>query len=331
MTYLNNTPPYAYAAWRLDIPTNHVQEYALSEPATTGTAGPGGLVWFCGANDVGSITEDGSASYYPAPIKYCNGITAGPDGNLWAADTGQIVRVTPGGEFTIFPLPNPTAPAWHIASAANGYVWFDSADGSDHPIIGNINVTTQRMTWYRVGHSITSISTGTDGNAYGTTFKYRNAAIIEVTPAGAVSWHFLDITVYGGANQSNVGTIWLGGDISGWSVKHHTLTTLGCCGFNPILGPDMNIWYTGGVYLRRILTVVPSAAKLRVGADVIFAITETNCPVCVWTAVSSNPGIASTSPVTSASFTVTGQSAGVTTITVSDKRQNVVRVQITVK
>lgn len=325
----------AGGAQRLDLSTDQMLSIPINGSAIAGTAGPGGLVWFCGQNNFGSITKGGAVTYYQGLVTYCSGIVAGADGNLWVSDVGHVDRVTPTGVFTAFPLPSGVIAADQIASANNGFVWFSYFDSSNISQIGNVNVSTGQMAAYIVNarHGIISMNTGSDGNAYALTNRANKTAFIEVTPSGLVKWHFpAGLSFNNGAqdDQSNVGTIWLGGNIDGWNVKDHAVVPIGCCGNNPVLGPDMNVWFDGGVYLRRLLSVNPGSAYINAGSQKSFTITETDCPRCVWSAVSSDPSIASVSPISSGTFTVTGVVDGSTVITVSDKRYNSERVPITV-
>ncbi len=316
------------------------------------TAGPDGNVWYCGPGDVGSISEAGIITNYLEPIGFCDSIATATDGNLWLTEntvannhcTGFIDRMTPTGQLTRHPQPDGVCAGAIASSAKDRLLWFCYETSTSFGAGTFDPVTDEENMFSFAGikaQGCGSMNTGVDGNAYETSWygQYQTSEIVRITPSGSLRRFIHTPAQYGyDANQQNVRTIWqVGNDgLDGWSISTHQTTSYGTpappefIGEAPFLGPDMNIWFRGGVYLRRMLSVRPQRATLAVGRQQVFSIGETNCPICVWSVVSSNQSVASVSTGSSASFTVTGQSSGSATITVSDKRNNVVRVPITV-
>ncbi len=276
-------------------------------------------------------------------------MTTGPDGNLWIADNpgsltnSSLARMTTDGKFTSFDIP--AGVVYPATSSKDKVLWFEYETETE----GGLGTFDPATTTYRLFPISPSIGvgdlfTGLDGNAYFVPDLggRRTGLIIRVTPQGKVT-RFANVPKQLGDPRpninENVDTVWYGGaddHLYGWTTQGHQLIDEGSFpAFQfpihfTVVGPDDNIWFQDGVFLRRLLTVAPQSATIGIGGEQSFSIRETNCPKCVWSAVSSNPGVASASAVTGSSFTVTGQSAGSATITVSDKRSNVVQVPIAV-
>jgi len=331
-----------FSAVRLDIATNVVQKFPISGTVFEGHAGPNGSFSFCGPGQVGTVTSVGSVTYFAEPIGRCFGITTGPDNNAWLTEATSVDRITPTGELTTFNMPvlglGPI-----VSSSRDKLLWFawytSTAVG-----VGTIDPVSGQSSLFPISKSLGGIggaglTTGLDGNVYYVPVLDRRSTgeIIRVTPAGTVK-RFTNLPINLGYNNSaeNTLTVWFGGmngHLYGWGTQSHRLIDKGASPIGvqyPILGPDMNVWLEAGVYLQRLITVSPQSATLGVGSQQSFTINETDCPQCVWTAVSSSPGIASVSPVSSSAFTVTGVGSGSAMITVSDKRFNAVQVPITV-
>lgn len=328
------------SATRLDIATNTARSFSLSGSVNHSHAGPDGNLWFCGQRQVGKISSSGVVTYYSEPIGNCFGITTGPDNNLWLTDQTSIDRVTTAGQLSSFSLQ--VVGLGNIASSSrDGVLWFEYENWSGFGL-GTFDPTTDKYTLFPSGSnaSFGGLDTGVDGNAYlvPTLDGRSDGQIIQFSTQGRVRrFNHLPKTRGYDNNGENVYTIWFGGrdgHLYGWTTQGHKLVDKGVAPFvvdYPVLGPDMNIWYESGVYLQRVLTVIPQSATVGVGGQQTFAISETDCPVCIWSAVSSDPSIAQVSPVSGGAFTVTGESLGSATVTVSDKRNNVVQVPITVQ
>jgi len=331
------------SAVRLDIATNAIQSSPLTGSIFEGHGGPNGSFSFCGQGQVGTVSAAGVVAYFPEPMGRCLGITTGPDGNIWLTELTSIDRVTTTGQFISFSIPV-TGLGGIVSSAKDNDLWFDWYTSSEIGV-GTIDPSSGQYALFPMSSGLGGIggaglNTGLDGNLYYVPGLDRRTTgeIIRVTTSGKVK-RFTNVPKNMGYENSaeNVSTVWFGGQdlhLYGWTTQGRQLLDKGASRFGvhyPILGPDMNIWFEGGVYLQRIITVTPQNATLQVGAQQLFSITETDCSQCAWSAKSSNPGVASASPVTSGGFTVTAFSSGSATIVVSDKRYNTVQVPIIVQ
>ena len=331
-----------FGAVRLDIASNTTQTFPISGSVFEGHAGPGGSFSFCGQGQVGSVSSVGVVTYFAEPIGRCFGVTTGPDNNMWLTEATSVDRITSTGQLTTFSMPV-VALGPIVSSAKDGLLWFAWVSSAAVGV-GSINPASGQSSLFPISKSLGGIggaglTTGVDGNVYYVPVLDRRSTgeIFRVTPTGAVK-RFTNLPINLGYNNSaeNAFTVWFGGmngHLYAWATQSHRLTDKGASPIGvqyPILGPDMNVWLEGGVYLQRLLTVAPQSATLQAGSQQVFSITETDCSQCLWSAQSSNPGIASVSPVSSGTFTVTGVSGGSTSISVSDQRNNVVRVPITV-
>jgi hypothetical protein len=310
-------------------------------------------MWYCDGSGLHTIDDSGNTQNFAEPwTEQCNAIEEGPDGNLWlsafdpALDTFEAYKVTPLGQATEYILPH--GAGYALIGGRDGNVWyptFGSGNNLPGPYVAKINASTGSITEYplvykhRFPIQFTAIDSGHDGNFY--VIDTENDRILRVTETGTVKSFKLQVPIAGNATTTSVAdvfTIYYGvpnpPDLLSWTVTGHIFTNYGSepfgGGVNPLLGPDMNVWTTTGVYLRRMLNTTPQSATLTVGGQQAFSITETNCSQCVWSAVSEEPGVASVSAVTGNAFTVTGVSTGTAQIDVSDKRYNVVHAQVTV-
>lgn len=333
--------------WRLEIATNDARDFPFNGSNTLRYvhAGPDGNLWYCGPNQVGYVTEKGAVTIYSEPISNCFGITTGPDGNIWVVDQASIDRVTTSGQLTSFDIAGDGVGLGTIVSSARTQLLWFTYETSTQAGVGKFDLATDTYALFPVTPTIriggSGLNTGLDGNLYAFAGlgSRQTGVIIRVTPQGSIR-KFTNLPKLGAnpANGENVHTLWFGGEDShlyGWTTQGHQLIDKGQnpMGFVPdfpTIGPDMNVWFNFGVYLQRMVTVTPQTATLNVGSQQSFTIVETDCPQCVWTAVSSAPGVASVTPVSGGGFTVTGVSDGNATIKVSDERYNAVQVPITV-
>lgn len=338
--------------FRLDPATLRLRQIPAPFPATYMTAGPDGNVWFCSQAKVGKMTPSGVATTYndPNPGSGCRGITAGPDGNLWLSDSGigfnQLLRVSVTGEFTAYPMLNPSNTPFNIVGGENGLVWFLEGNNSTD-YVSNIDTATGTISEFPLegsasDHAPVSIDSGADGNAYVLDDRV-GGRIYRVTPSGTVRGFRVSFDSESQSNQADVRTIWIGSGFGliGWDIAHHLATNYGTPPTPPpppkgpqtfpVAGPDGNAWMAGGVYILRVLSVLPQGATITVNGSQVFSITESDCSGCSWKATSSNPGIAAVSGVTSGQFTVTGVAPGSAIVTVTDHHRNAVQVGITVQ
>lgn len=326
--------------YRLDIPTNTVLDVSVSGVSNHGHAGPDGNLWFCGQNQIGKISATGTVTYYPEPISNCFGITLGSDGNMWLTDQYSVDRVTLTGQLTTYRVPAQVLGLGDIVSSSkNGLIWFEFETKTQFGL-GTLNpATSQFHLWpYSSCAGGGGLSSGIDGDAYEVPSGCRSTTeVIRISPSGVIT-RFPNLPRMTGYynNSEDAYKIWLGSTtqhLFAWSVLTHQLTDEGNAPVDtnyPILGPDMNVWFQGGVFLQRIITVTPSSATLAQGQSQVFGILETGCSTCDWSAKSSDSKIATVGSIRNGQFEVTGRASGQASVSVSDGKHNVVLIPIAV-
>jgi virginiamycin B lyase len=145
------------------------------------TSGPDNNEWYAdnGQDSVGKITPTGNLTEYQLPDAHTHrpvAIAGGPDGNVWFAavdfygQTPEVGRVTPNGAITEFPLASCTQDSDSIALGSDGNLWTSAYCSSGYSMV---RVTPSgAITAYRVAHPVIEMTTGTDGELWGSFDKY---------------------------------------------------------------------------------------------------------------------------------------------------------------
>lgn len=335
------------SVFRFDISTGKVTNTFSGIDTNLGSiaTGPDGDLWMCGNNDVTKLAPTGQIMVYSTPDQ-CVSIVAGPDGAMWYSGTHAIGRMTTDGSLTDIPAP-PHEQIHDVVVGSDGNIWaaeFGSRGTGGYPAVAKIDINTHAITEFKktlhFDTGFLEIFADKQGKLYAIT---GTKVIYRLSPANA-GWTKFAIGLGQPLKPGDMSGLYFAGDSGGvkWTFAGHKTVTYGLppdsSGFpayTAMTGPDHNVWFWNGptlsIFINRVITVSPSSATLSVGQMQAFTISESGCPQCVWSAISSNPSIAGVSPVSSGTFTVTGISAGSATISVSDKVQNVFDVQITVK
>ena len=131
------------------------------------TTGPDGALWFTdtGANAIGRMTLDGTATEFPIPTPATlpQGLAAGPDGRIWFAEYegAQIGAVTTTGVITEYPLPGGLLDSQQVVSGPNGDVWFLAENRVGFLSTGGVGMLVGTLPTAQ-----TSITVGPDGNLW---------------------------------------------------------------------------------------------------------------------------------------------------------------------
>jgi streptogramin lyase len=268
------------------------------------TLGPDNNVWFVESNHVGKITKTGVITEYALPTTGADSgaVTTGADGNLWftAHTTRKIVKVTTGGTVTEFSLPSsPQCYPTGIAKGPDGNVWFRCTSNVGR--ITTAGVITLVPTSQPGNDGLENMTVGPDGNPW---FTSDDTSIHEIDPAT------LTITDY-------------------------TPPNTGFTNFTLVTGPDKNVWVGAyqnvvNVYIPKPLTVAPKSITFT-GTGQVRTVVVTEHGTNSWTAVTSNPSVATVAQGSSANkFDVTSVGSGTATITISDAIGNLFKVKATV-
>jgi hypothetical protein len=135
------------------------------------------------------------------------------------------------------------------------------------------------------------------------------------------------------AQRHHIGRV----DASGvFSIPFHEPTSYGEGADDVTIGADDNAWFTGtsvneiGVYIWSKMTVLPSTLTLTVGGGAQTLDVHESNYAHTWTAMSSDPTVATVAPAGHNRFSVSPVAAGSCTVVVSDDRTNSVSVTVTV-
>lgn len=245
--------------------------------------GPDGAMWFTnqGTGTISRMAANGSVtSYRNTNLRNPSQIVVGSDHAMWFvnqgyATTGSIGRITSTGAMT-FVTSNVYMPVG-LTSGPGGLLWF--TNGGTPGSIGTIDPLTTPVTTQKfLDPAITSpesITTGPDGAVWFT--NYFNSTIGRITVAGGVA----TVQSFPGASAprgivSTSGALWYvnqgNNTIGRITTTTHAVTSypnvIGAMPGIPdgiVVGPDQQIWYTGGVKLGRMDTtthaVTPIAAS----------------------------------------------------------------------
>lgn len=335
---------------RFDIAKGQITTFSGLNSDGEITAGDGDL-WVCNSYSATKLTVSGQSSVYPISDYDCSNLVVGSDGALWyLGDHLMFGRVTADGVASHIPEP-PNEQAWDLLAGPDGNIWFTEnrfeREKPGYHAIAKIDITTHAITEYKktlrsYGGLFDRLFADKNGNFY-TDAEDQPGDVWRLTPTTA-TWKKFTLGLHTPLKPGDISGLYFGGSSGGvkWTFAGHKVVTYGLppdsSGFpaySALTAPDRNVWFTNGpkmsIFINRILSVSPVSATIGVGGMKTFTISESNCPQCIWSAVSSNTSIATVSPVSDGQFTVTGVAAGTATVTVSDKAQNAFDVQITVQ
>lgn len=251
--------------------------------ASSMTAGPGGAIWFTGAQApktgeggsvVGSVSQAGEVNVFRLPSQISAGqITAGPDGNLWFAGSyynkaGYLVprigRFSPGGAFAEFTPANHVGGVNSVTPGPDGAVWFTLdywVDGRRRAAVGRIDASGGITRFPLPGRSGPgAIVAGPDGNFWFTERGNGIPKIGRITPTG----HLTNFRLPNRGRRPNSivagtdGNLWFGEEPVTYSHKPKNrvgrITTAGAITEFRVpgrertqalaAGPGGNVWFT---------------------------------------------------------------------------------------
>jgi len=286
-------------------------------------------------NAVDKVTIDGLhvTQYVVSGSMFQNGITEGPDHNIWYTRNGFVGKIATGGKVTQYPV---SGDAVGITSGPDGNVWFTVGSAIDR-IIPSTGVITS----FPVSPGAVGIVTGPDGNLWFTS----STTVGKMTPSGVVTNYPTSFEPGFYIAVGPDGALWFPGFLTNEIGRVTTSGQLSyffpLAGFggNPgsiMAGPDGNVWFADaqqaiGVYVIRQISVNPTGwIASGGGQNVTATVTETNYSGA-WTAVSSNPPIATVAQGTNSNqFIITSVAHGRARIEISDSVGNRFDVSVSV-
>lgn len=331
------------AIGRFDVASGAIAHYPTGGAPQMIAAGLHGSMWFTDPNDsrVGRVTEAGKVTEFSVPSHgYLYDIALGSDGDMWFSESPDIVgAVSPGGVFREYHNPSGQM-AFRMNSGPDGAMWFTEINNGT---IGRVS-TTGQFTEYKVaGNPFGIISF--EGNLWFT--DYNQGGVEMITTSGqsveyltGLPW---DSDLCAGPN----GFLWfihddMAGKLASFNPITHVTKDVGFApgtgdGFSTCAsGSDGNIYtlaYREGDIVARVLDVMkatPSSLKMSAGTSEDFTVTERHYAGS-WSATTSDPGVATVSPVSGGVFQVTAVGNGSATLTVDDEIGNSLPVSITVQ
>jgi streptogramin lyase len=286
-------------------------------------------------NAVDKVTIDGLhvTQYVVSGSMFQNGITEGPDHNIWYTRNGYVGKIAPGGKVTQYAV---SGDAVGITSGPDGNVWFTVGSAIDRII-----PSTGAITSFPVSPGAVGIVTGPDGNLWFTS----STTVGKMTPSGVVTNYPTSIEPNFWITVGPDGALWFTGFLtnvigrvttSGQVSYLYPLAGFGGDPSDIIAGPDGNIWFTDllqaiGVYVIKQISVNPTGWIANGGGQNVTAtVAETNY-TGTWTAVSSNPPIATVAQGTNSNqFVITSVAHGRARIEISDNVGNRFDVSVSV-
>lgn len=182
--------------------------------------GPDGAIWFTSASGVGRVSTDGVVSLFPGALAGSY-LTVGPDGNMWTSTPTSINRITPAGAVTSFTDPAMTG-VGDLVFGADGNVWFTNA--ATHAV-GRLTTGGIVTMFVDARINVTgSITAGPDGNVWiadttpatsgfpGFPGTPGSAALVRVTPAGAMAFLSAGAGYVTEVTAGPDGELWYGND-----------------------------------------------------------------------------------------------------------------------
>jgi streptogramin lyase len=275
------------------------------------TAGPDAALWYIDTglesdpqlpNLIGRMAIDGSLTEYstgPSPddSPQLYSLVTGADGNIWFAQgASRIAKMTTQGVITSYASGVPGALISNFVLGSDGNVWFSYFENQPPLPHGVGKVTPDgTVTIYPITDPfmVVSLTTGPDGNLWGTTHPLQGVAhdVVKITTSGAIT--VIPVTV---DSQQGLGAIVAAPDGNLWftigfagdgnhdgivrltpqGVTTEFLKSTPVTNQNSILGsiaigPDGNIWFTESNALASVaVTSCPNAAPTPIAAAPIF-------------------------------------------------------------
>lgn len=300
--------------------------------------GRSGKLWFTEnkTSKIGQITTAGVITEYPTltPKAGPYAITLGPDKRMWftEAKANKIGVVTGSGSIKEYTVPTPASGLAGITSGPDGALWFTESNTNK---IGRIT-TSGVITEYPVTGTARYITSAKDGNLWFTNPANGNLGRISTT--GSVSYFLTTPTASPwGITRGPDGNPWVA-ELAANAVQYYDtaaaqmsqpffLPTAKSSPTQITNGPDGNLWFTEktgkiGVYVRLLQTVTPSSiAFTAVGETQAFSVTELHYSGS-FTVSGCSPGIATVTPTSGKNFTATAQGVGTCQLAISDTKRN---------
>jgi len=301
--------------------TGTVSEFGLPQPiyANETANGSDRRLWWAYVNPIdltthiaamtlrGKVTDYGSSSTVDLGVR-------GSDRNVWflganADDSGvNIVRVTPSGSMTNFEA---LWPSDAVSPRGGGPIVITPTLGEDKKVW--FSTATQYIGEVDTAGNVSWIKLTQPG-------QHWSADLIRIDP----DMYFYD--------RGNAFTFSLGKVTKSGIVDERRLPNEADAN-DVAAGPDQNIWFPTGsltiVWLRDLMTVVPTSLSLTVGQSATLTVSETN--VRSGWIVSSNPAVVSASQSGTNTFLVTGIAPGSATVTITDPHENFFGVPVVVQ
>ena len=179
-------------------PSGTFKEFVLNAnglcSTTVGSSTKSTGLWFTQAlgglnNFVGYIKPDGTVTRYPitdtgtlAPGQ----IVLGPDGNMWFTDGDKIGKVTASGNVTYYAT-DPDMETTSITVGPDNNLWYSGNSANEQ--VGTMTTSGNVVAEYAPGGQIFFLTTGADGNVWGS--NSPTAGLLRITPSGALKIFYI--------------------------------------------------------------------------------------------------------------------------------------------
>jgi len=280
---------------------------------------------------VAQVTTDFQITDFTIPVStMITGIASSFDGNLWVVGSTYLGRLSTTGQYTDF-TPTGMQPPIAITRGPDKNIW----------------VLTQGATLLRVSTSDGSVTSYALPFAGGLTAGYdalwtgSGTQLARIDTTGNVETFTVPRQQTPAAAGPNKNLYWIthNNEIVEYSQQqlraHRVVTQSVGSGPTMVAGPDGQMWQTKNlfhvdVFIVHPLLPTPTSMSLSVGQQLTLSVTEPKSSQKVFTATSNASQIATVAG-NGFSFTVTGVSAGSTSITISDAIGNSIDVPVTVQ
>jgi streptogramin lyase len=241
------------------------------------TAGPDGALWFTehlGGTKIGRIAVDGTVTVFtvPTPGAGVFGIAAGSDGNLWFTEQSaiQVGRITPSGVVTEFPV---VFPPHGITLGPDGNIWFVEGRSDFSGSVGILGRAlpdgTIQHFFNPIAHGL-EVATGPDGNLWVKLVHFDGGphpppptfSVIRCSLQGGCNLPGFELGSTGGGEMTRApdGHLWIAA--LGRLSQTGALTRIPLGNSGITVGPDGNLWFTGGNTIGR--RIFPNHAAVAV-------------------------------------------------------------------